>query len=223
MNFIGNFSRVFRGLLKFTGRKAGFIFNDVGSRNLTFFFLGILYPVIFVSTLVNVLRRVHILPIVVHTVNFLLSGIGNVNGLRSFGTIDSLVLNRSRGFVTCGSVLNGVSHGHVCAVTTATVSAISVSVINTCVAVLRPGCIITTLMLGVFDAFVILSLVGPCHISTDRRGVRVSGLRRNRDFFRVLNRCVLTNFGITVVITTVLVNFVTLVTTLGTLFTAIAN
>lgn len=73
LNAISSFAGLFEKLLSFANQGTDFVFGGMNAQGLSFIFLNVLCPIVFISALIGILQHWRILPLIIKGIGTLLS------------------------------------------------------------------------------------------------------------------------------------------------------
>ncbi|CUR53449.1 Nucleoside permease NupC [Serratia symbiotica] len=219
LNFIKICTKIFDKLLEFSGQGTDFVFGGMAQQNLAFFFLKVLCPIIFISALIGILQYIRILPFIIQIIGTILSKISGMGKLESFNTISSLILGQSENFIIYKDILKNIPEKRMYTMTATAMSTVSMSIIGSYMTILDAKFVITALFLNIFSTFIILSLINPYDIIEEN--LQLNNLYQGENFFEILSTYILIGFKITIIVTAMLIGFISLISALNSIFNMI--
>ncbi|WP_395480041.1 NupC/NupG family nucleoside CNT transporter [Candidatus Curculioniphilus buchneri] len=210
---------LFDKLLYFATEGTNFVFGNMNSQGLAFFFLNVLCPIVFISMLIGVLQYIHVLPIVVRIVGTVLSKISGMGRLESFNALSSLMLGQSENFIAYKDILGKISEQRMYTMAVTAMSTVSMSIVGAYMTMLIPKYIVAALFLNMSSTFIILSLLNPYQIDEKDDLLQMANLNENQSFFEMLGEYILAGFKVAIIITAMLIGFIAFLAAINALFT----
>ncbi|MWT61478.1 NupC/NupG family nucleoside CNT transporter, partial [Escherichia coli] len=186
-------SGFFESLLKFAAEGTNFVFGGMGEKGLAFIFLGVLYPIIFISALIGILQHWRILPIFIRVIGTLLSKLNGMGKLESFNAVSSLILGQSENFIAYKGVLGDLSSRRLFTMAATAMSTVSLSIVGAYMTMLDARFVVAALILNMFSTFIILSVINPARPEAEP-DIRLEKLHESQSFFEMLGEYILAGF-----------------------------
>lgn len=210
-------SIIFDNLAKFSNKGTDFVFGNLEKQNLALFFLKTLCPIVFISTIIGILRYINVLPFIIRNIGNILSKINGMGKLESFNAISSLFLGQSENFILYKDILSEISEHRLYSLAITAMSTVSMSIVSSYMTILIPKYIILALILNMFSTFVILSLINP-YYSEKKEDLKINLINKNQSFFDMLYEYILTGFKIVIIVSSMIMGFVALISAINELF-----
>ena len=97
---IGGFASVFEKLMAYAGDGVNFVFGGIANKGQAPFFLNVLLPIVFISTLIGILQYTKILPFIIKYIGLVLSKVNGMGKLESYNAVASAILGQSEVFIS---------------------------------------------------------------------------------------------------------------------------
>lgn len=156
LNFIKGFANLFNHLLEHAGEGTDFIFGNMSEQGLAFFFLKVLCPIIFISSLIGIMQHLKILPPIVNFVGNCLCKISGMGKVESFNAVSSLILGQSENFIAYKNILKNISPRLMYTMSATAMSTVSMAIVGAYIAILQPKYVVAALILNMFSTFAVL-------------------------------------------------------------------
>ncbi|VAX76836.1 Nucleoside permease NupC [Serratia symbiotica] len=222
LSFVKGCAASFEKLLGFAGKGTDFVFGGMSEKNLAFFFLKVLCPIVFISTLIGILQYVKVLPFIIQIVGTVLSKVNGMGKLESFNAISSLILGQSENFIAYKDILSKISEKRMYTMAATSMSTVSMSIVGAYMTMLDARFVLTALVLNIFSTFIVVSLVNPYEISKEE-DLRLGVPHQGQNFFEMLSEYILTGFKVVIIVSAMLIGFIALLAALNWVFIAIFN
>lgn len=217
---VTKFADFFATLLKFAGKGTDFVFGGMNEQHLSFFFINVLCPIIFISVLIGILQHLRILPLVIRAIGTLLSKINGMGKLESFNAVSSLILGQSENFITYKKVLSTISPRRLYTMAATAMSTVSMSIVGAYMTMLQPKYVVTALILNMFSTFIILSVINPYRVD-DEPELSLTDLHEKQSFFEMLGEYIIAGFKVAMIIAAMMIGFIALISAINALFSYI--
>ncbi|CAD83191.1 nucleoside permease NupC [Candidatus Blochmanniella floridana] len=210
---------LFDTLLFFASKGTNFVFGDINTHKTTsIFFLNVLCPIIFISSIIGILQYSHILIHIINTIGILLSKISGMGKLESFNIISSLILGQSENFIIYKDIIAHISEPRIYTMAATAMSTVSLSMISVYMTMLNPKYVIAALLLNMFSTIIILSLINPYTINPEQDLYIPYFITKNNNFFTIIGEYILIGFNIATTVAAMLIGFIALITATNTIF-----
>ncbi|WP_159715215.1 NupC/NupG family nucleoside CNT transporter [Blochmannia endosymbiont of Camponotus nipponensis] len=223
LNSVRKLCNFFDTLAIFASEGTNFVFGGMHEQELATFFLNILCPIIFISTLIGVLQYTHILTLAIRIIGTILSKINGMGQLESFNAVSSLILGQSENFIIYKDIIGNISEPRMYTMAATAMSTVSLSIIGAYMTMLTPKYVVAALILNMFSAFIILSLINPYVVNKERDLHITSFYISNQNIFEIIGEYILIGFKIAVTVAAMLIGFIALISALNAIFKVLFN
>lgn len=223
LGFVKGFSEMFEKLLGFANEGTNFVFGNMNDKGLAFFFLKVLCPIVFISALIGILQHIRILPIVIRAIGTVLSKINGMGKLESFNAVSSLILGQSENFIAYKDILGKMSRNRMYTMAATAMSTVSMSIVGAYMTMLQPKYVVAALVLNMFSAFIVLSLINPYRVDESEENLQMSNLHEGQSFFEMLGEYILAGFKVAIIVAAMLIGFIALISALNALFATVTG
>lgn len=199
-----------------------FVFGE-GSTGYGIFFLNVLMPIVFISGLIGILQYINVLPFIA---KYLGKGLNKVTGMgenESYIAIIMAMLGQSNGFITIKRYIDKFSPEQIFTFSLMGLSCVSATTIASYMQMVDGKFVVVAILLNVFAAFVIVSLMTPYNpqaLQVDFNPIEEAkeneGIEEE-NFFSVLSDYISSGFQIALAIAGSLIGFTALITFLNSL------
>lgn len=220
LGFVKGCAASFDKLLGFAGQGTDFVFGGMAEKNLAFFFLKVLCPIVFISALIGILQYIKVLPFIIQIVGTVLSKVNGMGKLESFNAVSSLILGQSENFIAYKDILSKMSEKRMYTMAATAMSTVSMSIVGAYMTMLDAKFVVAALVLNMFSTFIVLSLVNPYDISKEE-DLHLGNPHQGQSFFEMLGEYILTGFKVAIIVAAMLIGFIALLAALNGLFSAI--
>ncbi|WP_156293263.1 NupC/NupG family nucleoside CNT transporter [Serratia oryzae] len=210
----------FETLLTFAAQGSDFVFGGMSKAGLSFIFLGVLCPIIFISALIGILQHFRILPLIIRAVGTLLSKVNGMGKLESFNAVSTLVLGQSENFIAYKGIIADISPRRMYTMAATAMSTVSMSIVGAYMVMIDAQYVVAALILNMFSTFIILSIINPYQVE-DEPELKLNKLHEDQSFFEMLGEYILAGFKIAMIIAAMLIGFIALIAAVNAIFTAI--
>ncbi|HAC6041298.1 TPA_asm: NupC/NupG family nucleoside CNT transporter [Salmonella enterica subsp. enterica serovar Enteritidis] len=223
LGFVKGFSEMFEKLLGFANEGTNFVFGSMNDQGLTFFFLKVLCPIVFISALIGILQHIRVLPVVIRAIGFLLSKVNGMGKLESFNAVSSLILGQSENFIAYKDILGKMSRNRMYTMAATAMSTVSMSIVGAYMTMLDPKYVVAALVLNMFSTFIVLSLINPYVVDASEENIQMSNLHEGQSFFEMLGEYILAGFKVAIIVAAMLIGFIALIAALNALFATVTG
>ncbi|HBI5179583.1 TPA: nucleoside permease NupC [Salmonella enterica subsp. enterica serovar Pullorum] len=223
LGFVKGFSEMFEKLLGFANEGTNFVFGSMNDQGLAFFFLKVLCPIVFISALIGILQHIHVLPVVIRAIGFLLSKVNGMGKLESFNAVSSLILGQSENFIAYKDILGKMSRNRMYTMAATAMSTVSMSIVGAYMTMLDPKYVVAALVLNMFSTFIVLSLINPYVVDASEENIQMSNLHEGQSFFEMLGEYILAGFKVAIIVAAMLIGFIALIAALNALFATVTG
>lgn len=220
LGFIQSFSHFFQQLLSFASQGTNFVFAGMSDKGLAFFFLNVLCPIIFISALIGILQHLRILPIIIQLIGTILSKINGMGKIESFNAVSSLILGQSENFIVYKDLLGNISERRMYTLAATAMSTVSMAIVGAYMTLLQPKYVVAALILNMFSAFIILSILNPYRVEQENE-IKLDKTSVQQSFFEMLGEYILAGFRVAVIVSAMLIGFIALIAAVNALFSLI--
>ncbi|MFZ1871357.1 MAG: nucleoside transporter C-terminal domain-containing protein [Chania sp.] len=220
LGVIKHVASFFETLLTFAAQGSDFVFGGMSKEGLSFIFLGVLCPIIFISALIGILQHFRILPLIIRAVGTLLSKVNGMGKLESFNAVSTLVLGQSENFIAYKGIIADISPRRMYTMAATAMSTVSMSIVGAYMVMIDARYVVAALILNMFSTFIILSIINPYQVE-DEPELKLNKLHEDQSFFEMLGEYILAGFKIAMIIAAMLIGFIALIAAVNAIFAAI--
>ncbi|MBN3134413.1 MULTISPECIES: NupC/NupG family nucleoside CNT transporter [Pectobacterium] len=220
LNAISSFAGLFEKLLSFANQGTDFVFGGMNAQGLSFIFLNVLCPIVFISALIGILQHWRILPLIIKGIGTLLSKVNGMGKLESFNAVSTLMLGQSENFIVYKGIIADMSPRRMYTMAATAMSTVSMSIISAYMTMLDAKYVVAALILNMFSTFIILSIVNP-YQPDDEPELKLEKLHEDQSFFEMLGEYILAGFKVAMIIMAMLIGFVALIAAVNALFSTV--
>ncbi|MGB7998663.1 MAG: NupC/NupG family nucleoside CNT transporter [Anaerobacillus sp.] len=214
---IAGIANGFGQLLEYAGDGVEFVFGGLVNQEEFSFFLGVLMPIVFISALIGILQHIKVLPIIVKFIGMVLSKINGMGKLESYNAVASAILGQSEVFISVKKQLGLLSERRLYTLCASAMSTVSMSIVGSYMVLLKPQYVVTALVLNLFGAFIIASIINPYEVTEEEDMLEVQD-ETKKSFFEVLGEYILDGFKVAITVAAMLIGFVALISLVNSLF-----
>jgi nucleoside transport protein len=239
----------FGKLLNYAGEGVNFVFAGLVNDGQFSFFMMVLMPIVFISALIGILQYIRLparlvaairptpkstdgaapsssildqsfLTIVIKGVGILLSKVNGMGKLESYNAVASAILGQSEVFISLKKQLGLLPEKRLYTLCTSAMSTISMSIVGAYMVLLKPGYVVTAIVLNLFGGFIIASIINPYRVEASEDVLEVAA-EEKQSFFEVLGEYILDGFKVAVIVGAMLIGFIAIITMVNAIFTAL--
>lgn len=220
LSVVRHIAGFFETLLTYAAQGSDFVFGGMSKGGLSFIFLGVLCPIIFISALIGILQHFRILPLIIRVVGTLLSKVNGMGKLESFNAVSTLVLGQSENFIAYKGIIGDISPRRMYTMAATAMSTVSMSIVGAYMSMIDAQYVVAALILNMFSTFIILSIINPYQLD-DEPELKLNKLHEDQSFFEMLGEYILAGFKIAMIIAAMLIGFIALISAVNALFAAV--
>ncbi|MEI7410175.1 NupC/NupG family nucleoside CNT transporter [Pectobacterium aroidearum] len=220
LNAISSFAGLFEQLLSFANQGTDFVFGGMNAQGLSFIFLNVLCPIVFISALIGILQHWRILPLIIKGIGTLLSKVNGMGKLESFNAVSTLMLGQSENFIVYKGIIADMSPRRMYTMAATAMSTVSMSIISAYMTMLDAKYVVAALILNMFSTFIVLSIINP-YQPDDEPELKLEKLHEDQSFFEMLGEYILAGFKVAMIIMAMLIGFVALIAAVNALFSTV--
>lgn len=150
---------VFNKVLSFGNDGISFVFGDLSTKN--YFFINVLMMIIFVSALLSILTYMRILPLAIKYIGGAVAKITGLPKIESFVAVNSMVFGDTTAILSVKSQIHKLSPNRLFIVVTASLVAVSCSILGAYMQMIPPEFVLVALPINVFSGLILSSIVCP--------------------------------------------------------------
>ncbi|MFS4084267.1 NupC/NupG family nucleoside CNT transporter [Aerococcus urinaeequi] len=199
-----------------------FVFGE-GATNYGIFFLNVLMPIVFISGLIGILQYINVLPFIAKYLGKALNKVTGMGENESYIAIIMAMLGQSNGLITIKRYIDKFSPEQIFTFALMGLSCVSATTIASYMQMVDGKFVVVAILLDVFAAFVIVSLMTPYNpqaLQVDFNPIEEAkeneGIEKE-NFFSVLSDYISSGFQIALAIAGSLIGFTALITFLNSL------
>lgn len=217
---IGTIAEGFNQLLGAAGEGINFVFGGLVNEGKFSFFLNVLMPITFISALIGILQYTKILPFIIRNIGLILSKVNGMGKLESYNAVASAILGQSEVFISLKKILPNIANKRMYTLCASAMSTVSMSIVGAYMTMLEPRFVVTALVMNLFGAFIITSIINPYKVKATEDILEVHEEVKH-SFFQMLGEYILDGFKVGIIVAAMLIGFVGLITLVNNIFTGI--
>ena len=203
----------FEGLMNISKAGIDFVFGDLQNKGGYNFFLNVLLPLVFISVLIGILNYFKILPFIIKVVGYIINKITRMGKLESYIAISTSMLGQPEVYLTVKDIIPKLSKEKLYTITTSGMSAVSMAMLGSYMQMIEPKYVVTAVMLNIFSALIIASIINPYHSddkevdlnvidtqATNKKTVNGSTKAKKPAFFQMIGDSAIDGFKIAVTV-----------------------
>lgn len=217
---IRGFASLFDKLMEYAGDGVNFVFGGIANKGQAPFFLNVLLPIVFISTLIGILQYTKILPFVIKYIGLVLSKVNGMGKLESYNAVASAILGQSEVFISVKKQIGLLPKQRLYTLCASAMSTVSMSIVGAYMTMIEPKYVVTALVLNLFGGFIIASILNPYTVAKDEDILYVQE-EEKQSFFEMLGEYIMDGFKVAVVVAAMLIGFVALISLINGIFNGI--
>ncbi|OIK99675.1 pyrimidine nucleoside transporter NupC [Oenococcus oeni] len=223
VNTLKQISLFFNWLMKQAAGGVDFVFGGfVIKAGSSVFFLSVLMPIVFISTLVGILNYIKVLPFIIKWAGWGLNKISGMGELESYFAVSTSVLGQPEVFLTVKDQIPKLTEQRLYTISASAMSAVSAAMLASYMKLVPGKFVVVAVFLNILSALIISSIVNPYIPEKEDKLVEIS--KGNAEpFFQVLGNYIVDGFQLAITVAAMLIGFVALVTFLNNSFLAVIN
>ncbi|CDQ21741.1 NupC/NupG family nucleoside CNT transporter [Halobacillus karajensis] len=187
-----------------------FVVGDI-SENPSVFFVGVLMLIIFTSALLSVLTHLRILPIAIKYVGAGLSKITGLPKVESFNAVNSIFFGQSESILAVKNHLPKLTKNRLFIVSTSAMASVSASIVGVYMEMLEPKYVLVAMILNMFSALIIASIVAPVKTEEEDEDVSVKELIQTDNIFDAIAQGAMDGGKVALIVASMLVAYLGLI------------
>lgn len=213
-------AKIFEALLEYAGSGINFVFGGIANEGAGPFFLNVLLPIVFISTLIGILQYFKVLPIIVRAIGIALSKINGLGKLESYNAVASALLGQSEVFISVKKQIALLPKHRMYTLCASAMSTVSMSIVGAYMTMIEPRYVVTALVLNLFGGFIVASIVNPYRLSKEEDLLEVQE-EEKQSFFEMLGEYIMDGFKVAITVAAMLIGFVALIALINGIFNGI--
>jgi len=218
---IKGFSSIFEKLLGYAATGVDFVFGGILNQGQFSFFISVLLPIVFISTLIGILQYIKVLPFIIKYIGLVLSKVNGMGQLESYNAVASAVLGQSEVFISVKKQIGVLPKHRLYTLCASAMSTVSMSIVGSYMQILEPKYVVTALVLNLFGGFIISSILNPYKVEKDEDIIQLQEEEEKQSFFEMLGEYIMDGFKVAIVVAAMLIGFVALIALINGLFSGI--
>lgn len=216
---IEGFASVFDTLLSYAAEGVNFVFGGIANEGQAPFFLSVLLPIVFISTLIGILQYTRILPFVIKYIGLVLSKVNGMGKLESYNAVASAILGQSEVFISVKKQIGALPRHRLYTLCASAMSTVSMSIVGAYMQMIDPKYVVAALVLNLFGGFIIASILNPYSVSKEEDILQVQEEKAEKQsFFEMLGEYIMDGFKVAIVVAAMLIGFVALIAMINGVF-----
>ena len=236
----------FDHLLEYAGEGTKFVFGDLtdvdnNPKTSAPFLLAVLMPIVFISALIGILQYTRILPLVISVLGTIISKVNGLGKLESYNSVASALLGQSEVFISVKKLLPILPPHRMYTLAASAMSTVSASILGAYIQIIDARFVITAIVLNLFGAFIVVSLINPYTVSADdevavdQRGHATPATSPDdsssdddratpaprQSFFEMLGEYIMDGFKVAFTVGAMLIGFIALIAMLNGIFSGL--
>ena len=217
---IGGFASVFEKLMAYAGDGVNFVFGGIANKGQAPFFLNVLLPIVFISTLIGILQYTKILPFIIKYIGLVLSKVNGMGKLESYNAVASAILGQSEVFISVKKQIGLLPKHRLYTLCASAMSTVSMSIVGAYMTMIDPRYVVTALVLNLFGGFIIASILNPYTVEKEEDILHVQE-EEKQSFFEMLGEYIMDGFKVAVTVAAMLIGFVALIAIINGIFSGL--
>jgi len=217
---IGGFASVFEKLMAYAGEGVNFVFGGIANKGQAPFFLNVLLPIVFISTLIGILQYTKILPFIIKYIGLVLSKVNGMGKLESYNAVASAILGQSEVFISVKKQIGLLPKHRLYTLCASAMSTVSMSIVGAYMTMIDPRYVVTALVLNLFGGFIIASILNPYTVEKEEDILHVQE-EEKQSFFEMLGEYIMDGFKVAITVAAMLIGFVALIAIINGIFSGL--
>lgn len=206
---IKGISAGFNKLIEFGMEGINFILGGVArTEGGSIFFFDVLLLIIFFSTILSVLTYLKILPPIIKYLGGFLSKITGLPKVESFNAVNSIFFGQSEALLAIKSQFHHLDKNRLYIVSASAMGSVSASIVGAYIQILPPQYVLVALLLNMFSALMISSVISPVSVAPEDDHVDVKDVSNDKSIFEAMGNGALDGGKIALIVAAMLVAFI---------------
>ncbi len=194
-----------------------FVFGDISTKAPIVFVIVALMPLVFICSLIGILKYFGILRLIILTIGYLINKIAKVGKLESFSAVSAVIVGMMAVYVSIKEYIPNLTKPQMYTIAACSLSTVDIAILGAYTQMLSPQFVFIGVCLNFFSTFVIVSIINPndpIEISNHFSGPK----NEHHSFFEVLTEHMLDGFKLILAIVPMLLGFIALISMLNDIF-----
>lgn len=232
-------SKYFNMIMEYANEGISFVFGDLTKVGSSVFLFSALMPVVFMCTLIGILKYFKILDFFSKWVGIGLNKLSGLGIIESSTVVNSFILGMQPVYVSIKDVIPKLSEKRIFTIGVASISSIAIFVVGAYLSMMKPEYVILAIVLNMLSVFFIMGIISPINDEkelneeSDERlnessesekestSTPAVTLEEKRTFFEVLSDYMTEGFQIILSVIPMLLGFISLIALLNGVFNGI--
>ena len=199
-----------------------FVFGGIEIKSgSTVFFLHVLCPLVFISALIGILKYFGILQFIVKWGGKIMNKITGMGELESYIPIATTMLGFPQVFLTIPEKIKQAEKEQIFTICLVVLSATSVSMLAAYMTMIEGKYVVIALLLNLFSALIINALMNPYEKKENKITEEIH--QEKEPFFQMLGDSISSGFNLVLIVTAMVIGFISLITLLNNTFLALTG
>ncbi|ODV56010.1 NupC/NupG family nucleoside CNT transporter [Lysinibacillus fusiformis] len=217
---IKGFADSFAKLLGYANEGTDFVFGGIANEGAHTFFLYVLMPIVFMSTIIGILQHYKILPFIIKYIGLVLSKINGMGKLESYNAVAAAIVGQNEVFISVKNQIGFLPKHRLYTLCASAMSTVSMSIVGSYMTMLEPKYVVAALLLNLFGGFIVASIINPYEVKAEEDIIEVQEGEK-QTFFEMLGEYIMDGFKVAIIVGVMLVGFVGLIALINGLFNGI--
>lgn len=217
---IKGFADSFAKLLEYANEGTNFVFGGIANEGAHTFFLYVLMPIVFMSTIIGILQHYKILPFIIKYIGLVLSKINGMGKLESYNAVAAAIVGQNEVFISVKNQIGFLPKHRLYTLCASAMSTVSMSIVGSYMTMLEPKYVVAALLLNLFGGFIVASIINPYEVKEEEDIIEVQEGDK-QTFFEMLGEYIMDGFKVAIIVGVMLVGFVGLIALINGLFNGI--
>ena len=196
-----------------------FVFGGITLKSgATVFFLHVLCPLVFISALIGILNYLGILQFVVKWVGYIINKVTGMGDLESYVPIATTMLGSPQVFITIKEQIKQADYQQLFTICLTVISGMSASMLAAYVTMIEGKYVVVAVLLNMFSGLIISALMNP--YEKKENNVVEETKEEKQPFFQMLGDYISSGFNLVVIVSAMVIGFISLITFLNNTFLA---
>jgi nucleoside transport protein len=171
------------------------------------FFITVLLVIVFTSTVLAVLTHLRILPLAIKYIGGVLSKLTGLPKVESFNAVNSIFFGQSEAVLAIKDHLPRLNKNRLFIVCTSAMASVSASIVGSYMAMLPPRYVLVALVLNMFSALIIASIVAPIKKTKNDTDIDINDMVKTKNVFEAISQGALDGGKVALIVSAMLIAY----------------
>ena len=218
LKVIDTIASAFNTLLSYASDGIDFVIGGWIPEGGSPFFVNVLLPVIFTSTLLSLLTHLKVLPYLIKFIGGFISKITGLPQVESFNAVNSMFFGQSEAILAIKSAINNLDKNRLFVVSTSAMASVSAAIIASYMTMLPAKYVLIAAVLNIFSALIMSSIITPVKATEEDTEIVIDDMIHTKNVFDAIGTGALDGGKVVLVVSAMLMGYLGLLGLLNGIF-----